>query len=150
MQREAGVRWGLVSVALLAFLAVPAAQADNGLIGPQLGLLNNGRELRPAGRLVDLGNFPTGGAVTPNRRFYWTVSTGRGHNDIRIVSVRKRQVVQTLRLPGASGHPGSPHYDDQLGEWLHGGYHWLPLGAISEPKTSLLLEPPGERAAPLS
>ena len=66
MQREAGVRWGLVSVALLAFLAVPAAQADNGLIGPQLGLLNNGRELRPAGRLVDLGNFPTGGAVTPN------------------------------------------------------------------------------------
>jgi DNA-binding beta-propeller fold protein YncE len=89
---------------LLAVLALPAAAgADDGLIGPNLGLLNNGRELHPAGKLVDLGNFPTGGAVTPNGRFYWTVSTGRGHNDIRIVDVRKKRVLQVLRLPGASG-----------------------------------------------
>jgi DNA-binding beta-propeller fold protein YncE len=89
---------------LLTALALPAtALADNGLIGPSLGLLNNGRELHPAGAMVDLGNFPTGGAVTPDGHFYWTVSTGRGHNDIRIVNIRRRQVVQTLPLPGASG-----------------------------------------------
>ncbi len=26
-----------------------------------------------------------------------------------------------------SGHPGSPHYDDQLDEWLAARYHYLPL-----------------------
>ena len=53
--------------------------------------------------MTTVGNFPTGGALTPDGRFYWTVSTGRGVNDIRIVSVRTGKVVQTLPLPGASG-----------------------------------------------
>jgi DNA-binding beta-propeller fold protein YncE len=80
---------------LLAALAVPAAAfGDDGLIG---------RQLHPAGTLVGLGNFPTGGSLTPNGRFYWTVSTGRGRNDIRIVDVRRGEVVQTLPVPGASG-----------------------------------------------
>jgi DNA-binding beta-propeller fold protein YncE len=88
---------------IVVLLPASAAAADDGTIGPGLGLLGNGRHLRPAGDLVDLGNFPTGGAVTPNGRFYWTVSTGRGRNDIRIVSVASKRVVQTVRLPGASG-----------------------------------------------
>ena len=25
--------------------------------------------------------------------------------------------------PGQSGQPGSPHYDDQIEDWFHGGYH---------------------------
>jgi hypothetical protein len=72
---------------LLGLLLVPAVAfgADDGVIGPQLGLVASGRHLQPAGTLVDLGNFPTGGAVTPDGRFYWTISTGRGQNDIRIV-----------------------------------------------------------------
>jgi len=86
--------------------AVSGAQgsASDGRIGPDLGLLNNGRHLQPfAGRLVGLGNLPTGGAVTPDGRWYWTVDAGRGINDVRIVSVRTGQVVQTLTVPGASG-----------------------------------------------
>lgn len=44
----------------------------------------------------------------------------------------------------ASGHPGSPHYDDQLQTWLAGGYHYHSLvhaagGALA---ASLLLRPP--------
>ncbi|HEX2015107.1 MAG TPA: bifunctional YncE family protein/alkaline phosphatase family protein [Solirubrobacteraceae bacterium] len=50
-----------------------------------------------------VGNLPTGGALTPDGRFYWTVSAGAGINDVRIVSVRATRVVQTLALPGASG-----------------------------------------------
>ena len=50
-----------------------------------------------------MGNFPTGGAVTPDGRFYWTVSTGRGPDDIRIVSTASGQVIQVVRLAGASG-----------------------------------------------
>jgi DNA-binding beta-propeller fold protein YncE len=94
----------LLTVFLLALVAVPTAlAADDGIIGPNLGILNNGRLLHPAGTMVDLGNFPTGAAVTPNGRFYWTVSTGRGFNDIRIVNVKKARVIQTLPIPGSSG-----------------------------------------------
>jgi penicillin amidase len=30
-------------------------------------------------------------------------------------------------VTGQSGHPGSPHYGDQLTEWLAGRHHYLPL-----------------------
>jgi DNA-binding beta-propeller fold protein YncE len=61
--------------------------------------------VHPPGRLVTLGHFPTGGSVTPDGRFYWTVSTGRALNDVRIVSVATKhpRVIQILPLPGASG-----------------------------------------------
>ena len=91
-------------LALLAGAGIAVAQlADDGRIGPDLRLLDNGRHLTPYGKLSPLGNFPTGGRVTPNGRFFWTVSTGRGAHDIRIVSVRTGKVLQTLPLPGASG-----------------------------------------------
>jgi YVTN family beta-propeller protein len=88
-----------------AALGVPAAIAADppGRIGPSLRILNNGRHLTPYGRLVNVGNVPTGGALTPDGRFYWTVSAGSGFNDIRIVSVKSAKVIQTIPLPGASG-----------------------------------------------
>ena len=67
------------------------------------GLLLNGRRLNPQGAQVTLGNFPTGGAVTADGRFLWTVSTGQGTNDIRIVDTVLRAVCQTITVPGASG-----------------------------------------------
>ncbi|HEV3229842.1 MAG TPA: alkaline phosphatase family protein [Solirubrobacteraceae bacterium] len=95
----------LGAAALLAGAGVALAQSSggNGRIGPDLGLINTGQALHPFGRQVGLGNFPTGGAATPDGRFYWTVSAGRGFNDIRIVSVASGQVVQVVRLAGASG-----------------------------------------------
>src|SRR5690242_1379779 len=44
-----------------------------------------------------------GGALTPDGKYYWTVSGGAGLNDVRIVSVKSAKVVQVLKLPGASG-----------------------------------------------
>ena len=70
---------------------------------PATGLLLNGRQLTPQGVQVALGNFPTGGAVTADGRFLWTVSTGFGNNDIRIVDTAGQRVVQTIPVPGASG-----------------------------------------------
>jgi DNA-binding beta-propeller fold protein YncE len=92
-------------IALLTTGGALAAQGldDSGRVGPSLGLLPSGRHLVPQGQLVDLGNYPTGGALTRDGRFYWTVSTGRGINDVRIVSMDKPKVVQVIRLPGASG-----------------------------------------------
>jgi YVTN family beta-propeller protein len=83
--------------------ALALAAGDDGSIGPQLALLNNGRHLTPYGRTAAVGNAPMGGAATPDGRFYWTVSAGAGLNDVRIVSVTTGKVIQTIPLPGASG-----------------------------------------------
>ena len=93
---------GMAAVALAA-TAVTYAVTGEGEIGPALHETGNGRVLHPAGALTQVGNFPTGGALTPNGKFYWSVSTGRGRNDVRIVDVRTNRLVQTVPLPGASG-----------------------------------------------
>ena len=47
---------------------------------------------------------------------------------------------------GQSGHPGSPHYGDQLTEWLNGRYHYLPLdgAAAAQEAVSTLTLTPGD------
>ncbi|MGI9184764.1 MAG: bifunctional YncE family protein/alkaline phosphatase family protein [Solirubrobacteraceae bacterium] len=96
---------GLIAAAAAITSVAVAAGSGPGRIGPRLHLTGNGRLLGPPGRLVTLGHFPTGGAMTPDGRFYWTVSTGRALNDIRIVAVTGKhpRVIQILGLPGASG-----------------------------------------------
>ena len=90
---------------VLASGALAAGLTVVGRIGPKSHITGNGRRLRPPGKLVKLGHFPTGGVLTPDGRFYWTVSTGRALNDVRIVAVGKNRprVIQVLPLPGASG-----------------------------------------------
>src|SRR5436305_14112672 len=123
-----GVR-GLVVFICLTVVAVGAALAatnpgSDGRIGPQSRIQPSGRLLQPYGKLTGLGNLPAGGALTPDGRFLWAVSAGRGRNDVRIVKVaadgrckpggrghrcrvkRPRQVgklVQTIPMPGANG-----------------------------------------------
>ena len=100
--------WVLTTLAVLiavAGVAVAAGIVSPGRISPTLRIVPDGRKLNPPGKLVTLGHFPTGGAVTPDGRFYWTVSTGRALNDARIVATGGSQphVIQVLPLPGASG-----------------------------------------------
>jgi DNA-binding beta-propeller fold protein YncE len=64
---------------------------------------NSGRNLTPLGRMTTVGNFPTGGALSPDGRWYWSVSSGYGLNDARIVEVASGAVKQVLPLPGAYG-----------------------------------------------
>jgi DNA-binding beta-propeller fold protein YncE len=66
-------------------------------------VMPSGRQLTPQGVQVALGNLPTGGAVTADGRFLWTVSAGFGSNDVRIVDTVDQRVCQVLDLPGASG-----------------------------------------------
>src|SRR3954452_25404392 len=89
-------------LSVLACVPAPAA-TTTGRIGPSLRIVNNGRHLTPFGRLTNVGNVPTGGALTPDGRFYWSISAGSGFNDARIVSVKSGKVVPTIPLPGASG-----------------------------------------------
>src|SRR3954468_16403044 len=102
-------RFGLPAVLVVVLISGAAALAGTlavvGRIGPRFHVTGNGRHLRPPGKLVKLGHFPTGGALTPDGHFYWAVSTGRALNDVRIIAVaRKRpKVIQVLPIPGASG-----------------------------------------------
>jgi DNA-binding beta-propeller fold protein YncE len=88
---------------------VVAATSPPGVIGPDNRIQPNGRLLNPVGKLTELGNLPTGGALTIDGRFAWTLSAGRGANDVRIVRVRKQgrkkpgKVIQTIPMPGVSG-----------------------------------------------
>jgi len=126
-------RIGVVVLVLAAggWGAFALAQSEDGRIGPSNKIQPSGRMLNPAGRLTRVGNHPAGGALTPNGRFYWTLSAGRGRNDVRIVRVSKpckrprrganrkarlryrrcvkrsrravARVVQVLPMPGLSG-----------------------------------------------
>lgn len=108
-------------VALAGVLAF--AGQETGRIGPSNGIQPSGRKLNPVGKTTWLGNLTAGSALTPDGRFLWTVSAGRGPNDIRIVRVKARKcrqgltdkeckawrrrtvgrIVQRIPLPGASG-----------------------------------------------
>jgi YVTN family beta-propeller protein len=113
-----------LGAAVLASGSVATAAAiETGLIGPQNRIQPNGRKLQPAGKLTELGNHPYGGALTRNGRYLWTLSAGRGVNDVRIVRVRSPRhcrhgaagnacrrarhsvgkVVQRIPMPGLSG-----------------------------------------------
>jgi penicillin amidase len=53
-------------------------------------------------------------------------------------------VLWAIEVAGASGHPGSPHYDDQIGPWLAGAYHAISLSETpAEPGDVLTLRPRG-------
>jgi DNA-binding beta-propeller fold protein YncE len=111
----------LAAVAALA-AGVAGAVGPTNDVGPKSHIQPNGRQLFPPGRLTPLGNHPGGGAVTRNARFLWTLSAGRGHNDIRIVEVAPRihcgkhdqackarrakrvgRLVQKIQMPGVTG-----------------------------------------------
>ena len=111
MRNYRGVRPSRRLLPLAAAIAVAAsavAYADltDGRVGPQWNQTGNGRVLQPdpaKDQLITVGNFPTGGALTPDGHFYWAVSTGRGLNDIHIIDTTTNKDIQTVPIPGASG-----------------------------------------------
>src|SRR4051794_30240288 len=79
-------------------VALPAAADDTP--GPTSGLTVSGRQLDPAGRMTPVGAFPTGGALSPDGRFYWTVDSGRGATAVRVIDVATGALKQSLPIPG--------------------------------------------------
>ncbi|HET6910123.1 MAG TPA: alkaline phosphatase family protein [Mycobacteriales bacterium] len=79
------------------------ASVTSGRIGPAYRTTPYGRVLHPAGRMTKVGDFPSGGALSPDGRFYWAVDSGHGRDDVNVVSVASGRVVQVLPLPGAYG-----------------------------------------------
>jgi DNA-binding beta-propeller fold protein YncE len=90
----------LVAAFLAVAVALPAAAPAQETPSPSTGLTVAGRQLEPAGRMTPVGAFPTGGALTPDGRFYWSVDAGRGNTAVRIVDVATGAVKQALPIPG--------------------------------------------------
>src|SRR4051812_29449081 len=65
LRRVVGAAALVLAVAVAAIVAVAGAQETP---GPSAALTGNGRHLEPAGRLTQVGSFPTGGALTPDGR----------------------------------------------------------------------------------
>jgi penicillin amidase len=80
------------------------------------------------GQLLDHGGGPVSGDMTtvcntggdPN----WLATTGAGY---RLIADLATSSLLAVDAQSQSGHPGSPHYSDQLAAWSAGEYHVLPL-----------------------
>jgi acyl-homoserine lactone acylase PvdQ len=73
----------------------------------------------------------------------WSATTGAGYRLIANLSVSPPKL-SAVDAQSQSGHPGSPHYGDQLDTWLVGGYHEIPLDrteAAQNTTTELVLVP---------
>ncbi len=99
------------------------------------------------GALLDRGGTPIEGDYTtvcnacPNAVF--EARTGAGYRLIADLSATPAGL-WAIDAQSQSGHPGSPHYGDQLGDWIEGRYHQLPLDPAAASGTAvatLLLEP---------
>ena len=91
----------LVCVAAVGAVTGAAGAPPPGEIGPALSVTGNGRALHPEGRMTTVGDFPTGGALSPDGRFYWAVDAGHGRDDVQVIDVASGAVVAVLPLPGA-------------------------------------------------
>lgn len=135
----------LIAAGLAAVLLLMAATAvgrqslfgappnTGGEIGPKFRITSNGRWLHPAGRLTMVGNFPTGGALTPDGRFYWVVDSGYGKDAVQIIQVSTGKIIETLALPGAYG--GIAFSKDGTHAYVSGEPEGItaPLGPVKAP-----------------
>ena len=82
------------------------------------------------GSLLDRGGLPVRGNGTTvcNTGFdpNWGAAMGANYRMIAEFGAEPPGL-WAVDAQGQSGHPGSPHYGDQLAEWLAGRYHFLPL-----------------------
>ncbi len=105
----------LILAALAATLGIAQAVSTNvNAVGPVTRIQPDGRRLSPPGVLTKLGNHPGGGALTTNGRFLWTISAGRGRNDIRIVRVQ-RTSKRTCKRRHVNGHTRRVCHTRKLG-----------------------------------
>jgi penicillin amidase len=82
------------------------------------------------GELLDHGNRPIKGDYTTVCNAWHTAAgearAGAGYRLIADLGDAAAGL-WAVDAQSQSGHPGSPHYSDQLGDWIEGRYHYLPL-----------------------
>jgi penicillin amidase len=99
------------------------------------------------GQLLDHGGLPVPGDMhtvcNTGLGPAFEARTGAGYRLIADLAMSPPQL-WAVDAQSQSGHPGSPHYGDQLQPWLRGEYHPLPLDPSEASRFSvckLMLEP---------
>jgi penicillin amidase len=88
--------------------------------------------------LVNRGPYPADGGRSLVNASGWSSNNPAaitGHPSMRmIVDMSDFDASQTVLPTGQSGHPGHPHYDDQIELWLNGELHpiWWSETAVTE------------------
>lgn len=104
--------------------------------------------------LFDLASRPhQGGASTLASAFYLpagTFETRLGANYRLLASLGADHTTRAISWPGQSGHPGSPHYADQIDPYLANQYAnvpftWPDVETAAESRTRLLTEAKARR-----
>lgn len=99
------------------------------------------------GKLLDYGGLPVrGDAITVCNTGQGSQLEARSGANYRMVADLASQPPMLLAVDASSqsGHPGSPHYSDQLTGWVEGKYHAIVLQRNPDPAlnpTTVLLEP---------
>jgi penicillin amidase len=124
--------WGQIHQA--TFASNPLGQSG---VGPIEALVNRGPYPADGGRSIvnaNSWNWEEPAAVT-------------GHPSMRmIVDLSDFDAGRSVNSTGQSGHPYSPHYDDQIEPWLNGQYHpmWFTQEAVEAAAVDHLILQPGE------
>ena len=92
-----------------------------------LGELLNHAPISVKGDMVTVGNTGQG----PD----WTSTSGAGYRLIHDMGTNP-PCMWAVDGQGQSGHPGSPHYNDQQHDWLNAGYHQIVLSEAPDPTAS--------------
>lgn len=89
-----------------------------------LGELLNHAPVSVKGDMITVGNTGQG----PD----WTSTSGAGYRLIHDMGTNP-PCMWAVDGQGQSGHPGSPHYNDQEDDWLNAGYHQIILSHDPDP-----------------
>ncbi|MFY4777441.1 glutaminyl-peptide cyclotransferase [Metabacillus sp. RGM 3146] len=90
---------GTALVSLLFSGSVTAAAAYKIFAGPKVdgtSVTSGGWYLKPAGTQVNLGSFPMGGALTPDKKYLVAANAGSGTHSLQVVDTKKKTVTQTI------------------------------------------------------
>jgi penicillin amidase len=96
------------------------------------------------GTLLDRSGLPVGGdghtvnSATPDANY--AAWLGAGYRMVADMA-DPRAGLWAVEVGSASGHPGSPHYDDQIAPWSAGQFHYLPLDDAPVDGPTLTLTP---------
>lgn len=99
------------------------------------------------GKLLDRGGVPVRGdyitVCNTGQGVDFSAPTGAGYRLI-VDLADPHAGLWAVDAGSESGHPGSPHYDDQLPDWLTARYHYIPLqqeGLPTTAESTLILTP---------
>lgn len=105
-KRKISKRLAMTALAAVILGSGSAYAAYNVTAGPQAngtGVTPHGWTLTPAGTQLSLGDFPMGGALSPDHHYLVVSNDGQGTQSLQVVDVQSKQVVQTIPYKNGEG-----------------------------------------------